>query len=134
MRVFRERGDFRVTHFSVQGNHVHLLVETSNAISLAAGLKGLAIRLARGLNAMMGSRGPVFADRYHSHALRTPTEVRNALGYVLGNYQSHAWRRGEKLHPGFVDRYASSHPDNCVLVAQACSWLLNAGWRRAIAP
>jgi hypothetical protein len=52
------------------------------------------IRIARGLNAMMGRTGPVFEDRYHAHVLRTPAEVRNALRYVLGNYSSHAARRG----------------------------------------
>ena len=44
---------------------------------------------------MMGRKGPVLQDRYHAHVLRTPAEVRNALRYVLGNFESHAERRGE---------------------------------------
>ena len=126
------RRSFRVTHFSVQGNHVHLLVETSDRVSLATGMKAMSVRMARGLNSMMRCRGVVFADRYHSRPLRTPTEVRRALAYVLENYQSHARRRGERVHPHFVDRFASSHPDNRELVAQPRTWLLSVGWRRAL--
>lgn len=61
-----------------------------------------------GLNALMDRRGPVFSDRYHAHPLRTPTEVRNALTYVLGNFSSHAARRGDALPDGYVDRYSSA--------------------------
>jgi REP element-mobilizing transposase RayT len=132
LRALRECGGFRVAHFSVQGNHIHLLVEAANRPSLAAGMKAMAIRLARGLNSMMGSNGAVFADRYHSHALRTPTEVRRALVYVLDNYRSHAQRRGERVHPEFIDRFASSYPENRALVAEPQTWLLRTGWSRAL--
>jgi REP element-mobilizing transposase RayT len=131
LRTVRQRVGFRVAHFSVQGNHVHLLVEASDRVSLAAGIKSMAIRAARGLNSMMGSRGSVFADRYHSRDLRTPTEVRRALAYVLCNYQSHALRRGDKVPTSFVDHFGSSYPGNRELVAQPHTWLLQTGWRRA---
>jgi putative transposase len=120
-----------VAHFSVQGNHVHLLVEAFDRTALAAGMKSMAIRVARGLNSMMANSGAVFADRYHSHVLRTPTEVRRAIAYVLGNFQSHARRRAERIHPDYIDRFASSCPDNRELVAEPHTWLLKAGWRRA---
>ncbi len=47
-------------------------------------------------------------DRYHAHVLRTPAEVRNALRYVVGNFASHAARRGERISTEWVDPYASS--------------------------
>lgn len=100
--------DFRVVHFSVQGNHVHLVVEADDARALASGMKAISGRIALGLNALMKRRGPVFADRYHAHPLRTPTEVRNALQYVVGNFASHAVRRGETMPSRFVDRYSSA--------------------------
>ncbi len=59
------------------------------------------IRLARGLNRMMGRNGPVFADRFHAHVLRTPAEVRHALRYVIGNFAGHAARRGEPMKSGW---------------------------------
>jgi hypothetical protein len=98
-----------VVHFSVQGNHVHLIAEADGARAFALGVRALSIRLARRLNSMMGRSGPVFADRYHAHVLRTPAEVRNAIRYVLGNYESHAARRGEpKSTQGWVDPYSSA--------------------------
>jgi REP element-mobilizing transposase RayT len=104
------RAGFRVVHFSIQGNHIHLIVEAGGTRSLANGVRSLSIRLARGLNAMMGRTGQVFEDRYHAHVLRTPAEVRNALRYVLGNYSSHAARRGENTRDGWVDPFSSAMP------------------------
>ena len=117
-----ERAGFGVTHFSVQGNHVHLVVEAGGVRALTGGMKALAIRLAKGMNRLMGRRGPVLEDRYHAHVLRTPAEVRRALAYVAGNFASHARRRGEEVHDGVADRYSSgARPD---LIGPPRSWLL----------
>ena len=48
-------------------------------------MKGLSVRIARGVNAAAKRRGRVIAHRYHVHVLKTPTETRNALRYVLLN-------------------------------------------------
>jgi REP element-mobilizing transposase RayT len=103
----RRRADVRAVEFSIQGNHLHLIVEAEGPRALANGMRALAIRLARGLNRMMGRRGPVFEDRYHAHVLRTPAEVRNALRYVRGNYANHATRWGEAVSARWVDPYTS---------------------------
>ena len=66
----------RLCHYSVQGNHLHLVAEARDAASLGRAMKGLGVRIARGLNGLMGTRGPVLADRYHARILRTPREVR----------------------------------------------------------
>ena len=104
----RARPDFRVVHFSILGNHVHLIAEADGARALANGVRALSIRLARRLNAMMGRSGPVFEDRYHVHVLRTPAEVRNALRYVLGNYAGHSVAWGENVSRAWVDPYSSA--------------------------
>jgi hypothetical protein len=58
---------------------------------------------------MMGRTGPVFEDRYHAHVLRTPTEVRNAVRYVLGNFENHEARRGRpRSTKGWVDPFSSA--------------------------
>ena len=117
-----ERTGFRVTHFSVQGNHVHLVVEAGSGRALTGGMKALAIRLAKGMNKLMGGRGPVLEDRHHAHVLRTPAEVRRALAYVAGNFASHARRRGEEVQDGAADRCSSgARPD---LIGPPRSWLL----------
>jgi putative transposase len=88
----RERFGMRLVHYSIQGNHLHLVVEAEHREALRRGMQGLAIRMARALNHALGRSGKVFADRYHAHMLRTPPEVKNAVAYVLGNRESH-WRR-----------------------------------------
>src|SRR6266568_4957325 len=107
-RARRDRG-FRVAHFTILGNHLHLVVEANGTRAFTRGVRALAIRVARGLNCMMGRTGPVFADRYDAHVLRTPAEVRNAVRYVLGNFESHAVRRGElRSTTGWVDPFSSA--------------------------
>jgi hypothetical protein len=34
----------------------------------------------------------VLGERYHARALRTPTEVRSAINYVLNNHHHHTGR------------------------------------------
>ncbi len=76
---------FRVVHFSVQRDHVHLIIEAAGRDALIRGVQGLSIRLARVVNRARGLPGQVWGDRYHSRALKTPREVRNAIVYVLMN-------------------------------------------------
>ncbi len=143
----RERNGLRLVHYSVQGNHLHLLVEAQGRTSLSRGMQGLTIRLARALNRVMGRRGKVFADRFHGHVLRSPREVRNALRYVLGNAQRHGtWRRAERRGPlfdpcasgRFFDGWRGPLPATAALaepghgspVSPPRTWLLRVGWRR----
>jgi len=79
----------RILQFSVQGNHVHLVVEALHQKALSTAMQGLCIRLAKNINRIIGREGIVFAERYHAHILRTPTEVRNAVHYVLYNRHKH---------------------------------------------
>ncbi len=127
----RARGALRVVHFSVQGNHVHLVVEARDRAVLSRRMQGFGIRLARRINAMMGRRrGRVFADRYHARVLRTPREVRRVIAYVLQNFAKHVARRNphgaSELGP---DRFSSgAHREAC---SPPRTWLLARGWRRA---
>jgi len=89
----KERFGIRVTHFSVQGNDLHMLVEAEDAIALTRGMKGLAVRMARGLNKAHGMIGQVFPDRFHSRALKSPREVAYAIRHVLGNHMKHGLSR-----------------------------------------
>jgi len=117
-RVFwatQGRFGLRLNHFTVQSNHLHLIVETTDRVALSRAIKGLSIRLARGLNRLGKRKGRVIGERYHAHILKTPTEVRNAVRYVLGNLAKHTGRRG-------IDAYSSlARPD---LVVAPRTWLL----------
>jgi len=130
------REDFRVVHFSVQTDHVHLIAEADSTASLRSGINGLSCRMARALNRIWRRHGTVWSDRYHPRALATPREVRNGLVYVLLNFRKHL-----RAAPGVDPRSSgawfdgwSDAPTAQMLpcpVASAHTWLATAGWRRA---
>ena len=122
------RFGFRLVHFSVQGNHMHFIVEAPDTVALGRAMKGLEVRMARALNKVMQRRGTVFADRYHSHLLRSPREASHAVRYVLENWVVHARREGWSV-PAGVDPYCSAafHERGPPLVAEPLWWMLRVG-------
>jgi hypothetical protein len=130
------RAAFRVIHFSVQLDHVHLIVEADVPRRLSRGLQGLAIRCARAVNRVAGRRGAVWSDRYHARALGTPREVRRGMVYVLLNFRKHL-RAAAGVDPcssgpwfeGWARPVAT--PTWQPPVASPRTWLATAGWRRA---
>src|SRR6185295_2395854 len=85
----RERLGVRLVHFSVQHTHIHLIVEAESVKALGRGLKGLGVRVARGVNRVLGRKGRVVAQRYHALVLERPLQVRTAIRYVLQNIRKH---------------------------------------------
>jgi REP element-mobilizing transposase RayT len=146
----RGRGCFRIVHYSVQEDHLHLIVEAAHREALHGGVRGLSGSLARQINRLVFRKGGLFADRWHGRALITPRAVRNALVYVLTNFKKHGRRIAAALDPyssapyfdGFRE-YAGELPVECEPavvakalraqgppVARAQSWLLRVGWLR----
>ncbi|MEM7204140.1 MAG: hypothetical protein AAF628_28020 [Planctomycetota bacterium] len=130
---------FRLVHYSVQSNHLHLLVEARDRLALSGGLQGSFIRVARGVNRLWRRHGRVFADRYHDRVLRTPKEVRNALSYVQRNARRHGSRLAAALDVfasgWWFDGWRTRPPDRlkngteCPVRAPR-TWLLARGLRR----
>ena len=134
----REREGFRITQYSIQGNHVHLIVEAKRKEDLTRGVTGLATSMARRLNKLWNRQGRVFADRFHSRVLRSPTEVLRALRYVFHNARNHGiWLWDDRPDPyssgeffeGWDDYRGTDWLPACLAAAR--TWLLRAGWRRA---
>jgi len=143
-----ERGDFRVVHYSVQSDHVHLLVESAGKQALACGMKSLGARLARAAHRAYAIAGPILDGRYHLRVLKTPREVRNALAYVLLNARHHLAKRGGVLgRLAILDAASSARwfdgwklgrtspvdpraPYEAKEVASPHTWLARIGWRR----
>lgn len=120
----RGRLGLRVIEFSVLGNHLHLLVEADSDQCLSRGMQGLCVRIARALNRVMRRRGKVFEDHYHAVLLRSPTQLVNAIGYVLGNHEHHYGpAQGD-------DPYSSLACDRTALLASPRTWLIRKGWGR----
>ena len=130
---------FRVVHFSVQTDHIHLVAEGDEANALVRGLQGLACRCAKAVNRAARRRGSVWSSRYHSHALRTPTEVRRGLVYVLLNFRKHL-RAAPGVDPRSSGRWFTGWRSQPVSqtegapVVPARTWLATSGWRRAGGP
>ena len=141
-RSFRQACDgkrFRVVHYSLQSNHVHLIVEAAGAEDLGKGMMSIGARLARAVNRVFSRKGPVLLDRFHHQVLRTPGEVRNALRYVLLNARRHA--RKPEVRPDRADPASSGRwfdgwrrrpalPEDPPAVARPHTWLVQTGWRR----
>jgi REP element-mobilizing transposase RayT len=143
---------FQVVHFSVQYDHLHLIVEASDRKALLGGVRGLSVRLARRVNQLVSRRGRLIADRWHGRALTTPRAVRRVLVYVLGNFRKHERATTLAVDPfssapdfdGFAEldgktfrnlplsepQQAGDPPVRASPAAPPSTWLLRTGWAR----
>jgi hypothetical protein len=143
----------RVIHYSIQDNHLHLMVEGTDGADLGRQMKLLFSRIALAVNCVAGRAGKLFADRHHRHELATPTEVRHALVYILFNDRKHHRSGRTTTGAATLDNASSaiwvtdwspnSAPDARVLaqrraeypsgppVTRGTTWLATTGWRRA---
>ncbi len=144
---------FRVVHYSVQHNHLHLLVEAAGRDELARGMQAFTISAARAINRAVKRSGKVFEHRFHSTMIGTPRQARNVIAYVLGNWRRH--NEDERSHDArleMMDRYSSAvsfpgwrqatdwrgwagwHDYDPLPVSPPRTWLLSAGWAKAGSP
>lgn len=142
---------FRLLHYSIQSDHIHMLVEAQDQTALGRGMNSISARIARAVNRGFGRAGQALAGRYHARLLKTPREVRNALRYVLSNLRKHTQQRTGALPPAAIDKASSGQwfdgwknagttaqgtthgttrgrgPRG---VARPVTWLVRVGWRR----
>jgi hypothetical protein len=137
LRAGKQKPGFRVVHFSIQANHVHLIVEAAGRRMLWRGMTGVNVRIARAVNRELDRKGRVIADRYHARDLTRPLEVRNAIVYVLTNFRHHVRARSdERFDPWSSARWFGGWtelpppPATPAPVAAPRTWLLGIGWKR----
>jgi REP element-mobilizing transposase RayT len=144
-RVFanENRRGFRLVHYSIQGNHLHLICEGRDTRALSRGVQRVSSMIARKLNRVFDRRGSLFKERFHGVVIKTPRQMRNALRYVLLNRQKHQAEAKLDAVAGF-DSYSSARyfdgwrhpavrcrpPPAGAPVVSPASWLLGKGWRR----
>ncbi len=153
--VAAKRDDMRIVHASIQGTHLHLLVETEDERVLASGMKGFQGSAAKAINRALSRRrgvprrGPVFPDRYHAEVIRSPRQARHAISYVINNWRKHGEHRRVHALAWTIDPFSSgvtfdgwrehgvrgapwTWPEGYepLLVRAPRSWLLRVGWRR----
>ena len=146
------REGFRVVHYSIQSDHLHLIVEADSTKALANGMKSVGARFARCVNRIFDRSGSVLKERFHHAVKLSPQEVRRALAYVLLNSRKHFRRRTGKVPPVILDEASSGRwftgwttapprengrlrrflhrtDDQCE-VASPTTWLLRTGWKK----
>ena len=139
----KERLGVRNVHYSVQRDHVHLIVEAQEARSLSRAMQGLSVRIAKALNRALGRKGKIFADRFHDRALTSPKQARHALAYVLCNARKHGvapptrgWMdpcSSARVFDGWRRKICSAGHASVITIAATAAplvWLLRIGWRR----
>ncbi len=144
-----ERGDFRLVEYSIQDDHLHLIVEAESQDALSRGMMSISSRFARAVNRIFQRTGRVIDGRYPIEFLTSPTQVRNPLRYVLLNVRKHIVQRKGFAPPVQIDAASSGSqfdgwqpspeveavkaagpgPEE-IGVAAAVSWLLRRGWRQ----
>jgi len=141
LQAFREvnrLGALRVVQYSIQSNHLHLIVEAGDALQLGRGMSQLTIRVARRLNKLWGRKGGLWKERFHSRVIDNRAQMRNVLRYCLDNGHKHGvWHDHSLPDPfssgrwfeGFVGYRAEARDAACPVVA-ARSWLGSIGWRK----
>jgi putative transposase len=120
----KKKPGMRLVEFTVLSNHLHLIVEADTSRDLSRGVQGLCVRLARALNQALKRGGRVFADHFHAKLLRSPTQLVNAIRYVLGNAGRHYGEAG-------VDVFCSEEASAEQIISEPHGWLLRKGWFRA---
>lgn len=130
-----QRDDFRIAHYSVQRDHMHMIAEAEHTRALGAGMKWFAMCSARRLNRALGRRGSLWGDRYHRRDITSPNDMRNVLVYVLANHLKHG-----ETDVGLVDPCSSGpwfdgwmhhrdpRPTGPVPTEPPRTWLLDEGW------
>lgn len=148
----------RIVEYSIQDDHVHLLVEAEDARELGRGMQLLFSRMAFAVNRVARRSGKLFRDRHHRVPLTSPTQTRNTLRYVLLNERKHDARRAVTTEEAYelllarLDPCASGHwfdrwdararpPPEIIAsrlrslgpspLAPPRTWLLKTGWMRA---
>ena len=147
--VFREERQgkgFRLVHYAIRSNHLHLVCEADEQQALSRGVQRLAARIARGLNRLLRRTGRFFRDRFHNRVIRSPRQARNLLAHVLLHEHKDRAKQGVRIggidlyssgafFDGWADSYARPLPRegpaaDRTPVAGPKSWLLRVGWRR----
>ena len=146
------RRGHRIVHFSVQHNHVHLVIEVDEDVGLGRRMQRLVSRIAQLINAMTGRRGALWRDRYHRRDITSPRQMRRTLVYVLFNERKHSpyelvreesfrldpcsstlwfteWNERAPPPKDYVARVRARHGPSPLMPAR--TWLLRTGYKQS---
>ncbi len=139
--AMKSRAGFKIVEYSIQTNHLHLIIEAESKDALTRGMISLKTRIARRVNKYFGRVGKFFSDRYHVVVMRKVNQVRRTLLYVLANAKKHGvylasaidrfssghwyrhWLEEPEAPPGIAELECPTQPLECMLLHQGAHQL-----------
>lgn len=79
----------RVIHYTLEFNHVHLLVEADCHKVMHRGMQAFGISIAKAINKFKMKTGQVYKNRYHLKKITNPVQLKNVLHYIFHNGVHH---------------------------------------------
>lgn len=79
----------KIIHYTLEFNHVHLLVEADNNSTLHKGMQAFGISFSKAINRSKRLKGTVYKHRYHFRQICSSRELKNVLHYIFHNGIKH---------------------------------------------
>jgi hypothetical protein len=128
-----------------------MIIEAADNNALARGMRSLAGRFGEAVRKLSGTKGKVFLGRYHLRVVKSPTQMKNSLQYVLLNQCKHSdmlehmdpfssarffphWRKllGKKMNDVIEwELVTLSTALEAAGLSAPRSWLASVGWMKA---
>ena len=84
----RKKG-LKIIHYSLEFDHVHLLVEADDNAELAIGMQSFGVTLSKAINRMRKMKGAVYKHRYHFRQISSSRELKYVMKYIFSNGVKH---------------------------------------------
>jgi len=111
-----QKHGMRLIHYSIQFNHIHLIVESKDYIELTKSMRSLTATIVKLIQLQKKIKGNLQIGRYHLHILKTCREAENAFRYVILNELHHTGKMN------FIKYSSISKNSKIVLDSPKC-WL-----------
>lgn len=81
----------KIIHYSLEHDHVHLhlYVECDDNEILGRSMKAFGVTLVKKMNKYFHKKGSAYKHRYHLRILKSASEVKNVINYILKNGMKH---------------------------------------------
>lgn len=84
----------RVIHFTLEYDHIHLLIEAENNHLLGKGMQSFGVTLSKAINKLKKTSGQVYRHRYHFRKITSARQLKNVMNYIFRNGLKHGTSAG----------------------------------------
>jgi len=83
------RFNLKIIHYSLEFDHVHLLIEAENNIILGKGMQSFGVTFSKAINRHRNVSGQVYKHRYHFRKITSAKQLKNVMNYIFKNGVKH---------------------------------------------